>query len=185
MAHQGHSVGQAIGLITGLKDRLHGVQLLAPQIRLRPTMLHTLPQYRPLRPLGEIVVPIEVLDLVAAQDRFDHAAIALRQDVAEREEFFVIGQAARHRLAVFAHMALVAVGGNTQRAAFHRFQHEAAHFLHFCAGRLALHRFFAHHVVAHRDMAHQTADVDAHFALKVVEIFAVAMPVPLHTLLQS
>ena len=66
-----------------------------------------------------------MFDLVAAQDRFDHPGIALAQDIAEREKLVVVGQAARHRLAVLAHMAVVAVGRHAQGAAFHGIEHQA------------------------------------------------------------
>ena len=43
---------------------------------------------------------------------------------------------------------------------------------------------FAHGVVAHRDVTHETAHVNADFALEVIEIFTVAMPVPFDALFQ-
>ena len=60
-------------------------------------------------------------------------------------------------------MALVAVGRDTKRAAFHRFQHQGAHLLNLFGRSFALHRLFPHRVVAHGDMAHQPADVNADF----------------------
>ena len=57
--------------------------------------------------------------------------------------------------------------------------------MHFRAGGLALDGLFAHGVMAHGDVADQTADIDADLAFEVVEILAVAMPVPFHALLQS
>ena len=82
-------------------------------------------------------------------------------------------------------MAVVAVGRHAQGAAFHGIEHQALHLLHFCAGGLALHRFFAHGMMAHGDMTDQAADVDADLAFEVVEILAVAMPVPFDALIKG
>ena len=128
-------------------------------------MLQALPENRSLGALCQLAVEFKVLDFVAAQDGLDHSAVALRQHVAERKKLFVVGQSAGHRLAVFAHMTLIAIRGNSQRAPFHGFQDETAHLLDFFSSRLTLHRLFAHHVVANGDMAHQPADVNADFAL--------------------
>ena len=81
-------------------------------------------------------------------------------------------------------MAVVAVGRHAQGAAFHGIEHQALHLLHFRAGGLALHRFFAHGMMAHGDMTDQAADVDADLAFEVVEILAVAMPVPFDALFE-
>ena len=54
-------------------------------------MLQALPKNRPLRALRQRAVELKVLDLVAAQDGLDRSGVALRQHVAEREKFFVVG----------------------------------------------------------------------------------------------
>ena len=61
----------------------------------------------------------------------------------------------------------------------------AAHLLDFFSSRLTLHRLFAHHVVANGDMTHEPADVNADFALQVVQVFAVTMPAPFDSLFQG
>ena len=43
MAHQRHRVRQSVSLIAGLKNRLDGIELLAPKIGLRPAVLQALP----------------------------------------------------------------------------------------------------------------------------------------------
>src|SRR5262249_36269756 len=141
--NQRNGVREPIGLITGAENRLHGGKLLAPEIGLDPAMLQALPQNRPLATLSERAVKFKVLDFIASQDRLDHSTVALGHYVAKREQLFVVGQSARHRFAVLAHVTLVAIRGDSQRATLHRFEDESAHLLHFSSSRFALHRLFA------------------------------------------
>ena len=73
-------------------------------------MLQALPEDRSLRPFCQLMVKFEMFDLVAAQNGFDNATVALGKNIAQREQLIIIGQTTRHRLAVLAHMTLVAVG---------------------------------------------------------------------------
>ena len=52
-------------------------ELLAPKIGFDPPVLQTLPQNRPLRSPGKLVVPFEMLDFVPAENRFNHPSVAL------------------------------------------------------------------------------------------------------------
>src|SRR5207253_7016363 len=82
VAHQRHRMGKSIGAISVAENRLDSIQLLAPEIGLRPAMLQALPEDRPLRALRQHVIKSKMFDFVAAQNRFDHTGIALRQNIA-------------------------------------------------------------------------------------------------------
>ena len=58
---------------------------------LRPAVLEALPEHGSLGAFGKLMIEIEVLDFVAAQNRFDDAAVALRQHIAKSEELLVVG----------------------------------------------------------------------------------------------
>src|SRR6266480_1041231 len=177
-------MGKPVGPITIPKNRLDSIELLAPQIGLGPAMLQALPENRPLGALRKLMVELEMLDLVAAQDSFDNSRVPFRQHIAKSEKLFVIRQSACHRFAVFAHMALVAVRGDPQRAAFYRFDDEPAHLLNFFGRCLALHRLLAHDVMPDGDMSYQPADIHSDLTFKVIQVFTVTVPGPFHALLQ-
>src|SRR5438445_11749858 len=113
-------MGKPVGPVTIPKNRLDGVELLAPQIGLGPAMLQALPENRPLGALRQLMVKLEMLDLVAAQDRFDNSRVPFRQHIATSEKPFVIRQSPRRRFAVLAHMAPVAGRAAPHRAASSR-----------------------------------------------------------------
>src|SRR5438093_8690102 len=160
-------MGKPVGPVTIPKNRLDGVELLAPQIGLGPAMLQALPENRPLGALRKLMVELEMLDLVAAQDSFDNSRVPFRQHIAKSEKLFVIRQSACHRFAVFAHMALVAVRGDPYRSAFYRFDDEPAHLLNFFGRCLALHRLLAHDVMPDGDMSYQPADIHSDLTFNV------------------
>ena len=182
---QGNRLGQAVGTVAVTENPRHRVQLLLPQRRLGPAMVHALPDDRPLRPAGQVVVGVEVLHLVAAEDGLDDAAVELAEHVAQSVQLIVVREPAGHGLAVFPHVPLVAVGGETQGAGIHGVPHQALHLVHFARGGRSLHRLLAHDVLAHGDVAHQAAGVDAESSLQRVEILAVGVPAPGHSLFQG
>jgi hypothetical protein len=57
------------------------------------------------------MIEIKMLNFIAAEDRFDDAGVALGKNIAQSKKLLVIRQAARHRLPVFAHVPLIAIGG--------------------------------------------------------------------------
>ena len=82
MPDQRDRVRQAVSSVTFAKNRLDRIELFAPEIRLDPAVLQALPQHGTLGALREGVIKLKVFDLIAAQNRLDHAGIALCQDIA-------------------------------------------------------------------------------------------------------
>ena len=101
---------------------------------------------------------------VAAAARLDDAGAHLAQHVGEREDLLLVGPQRRDVHALRVVMALVARHREAERAAFHAVAHDVLHLLDFVIGRGALLALVAHHVVAHRRMADQRADIDAEIA---------------------
>ena len=73
-------------------------------------------------------------------------------------------------------MALVARHRQPQCAGLHPITYEILHLLDFVIGRRALLAVVAHHVMAHRRVADQIADVDAEMMIELVEILRHSLP---------
>ncbi len=73
-------------------------------------------------------------------------------------------------------MALVARHRQAERARLHAVAHEVLHLLDLGVGGGALLAFVAHHVIAHRGVADQIADIDAQVMIELVEILRHRFP---------
>ena len=156
----------------------------------RVDLLHLLlPLAGPAHRLAEIVVDDgaagrlaeaahqRVLHLGAvAAARLDDAGAELAQHVAEREDLLLVGPDRRDVDALRVEMALVARHRKAERAGLHAVAHEALHLLDFVIGRGALLAVVAHHVIAHRGVADQVADIDAEVVVELVEILRERLP---------
>ena len=185
VADEGDRLGQSVGAVAVPEYPRHRVELLLPEGRLGPTVVHALPDDGALGPAGEFVVVVEMLHPVAPEYGLDDAAVALPQHVAKGEQLLVVRKPAGHGLAVFPHVPFVAVGGEPQGAGIHGLPHQALHPLHLARGGLSLHRLLAHDVLAHGDVPHQASGVDPEPAFQRVEILAVGAPTPSDPLLQG
>lgn len=82
-------------------------------------------------------------------------------------------------------MPLVAVRRKTQRPALHGVPHQPLHLFNLLGRGGSLHGLLAHDVLAHRDVAHQPAHIDADFPFQGVQIIAEGVPAPGNSLLQN
>ena len=76
-------------------------------------------------------------------------------------------------------MALVARHRQAERAALDAVAHDVLHLLDFVVGRGAPLALVAHHVVAHRRMADQIADIDAEMLVEPVHVLRDRLPIDL------
>ena len=106
----------------------------------------------------------------------NEAGAEIAQHVAEREDFLLVGPDRRDVDALRIEMPLVARHREAERACLHAVTHQTLHLADLvvrCGAFLAL---VAHHVVTHRGVADQIADIDPEMVVHLVEIFGEALP---------
>ena len=126
------------------------------------------PRHQPVIELGR-----------AAAARLDDAGAHLAQHVAEREDLLLVGPQRRDVDALRVVMALVARHREAERAALHAVAHDVLHFLDFVVGGGAPLALVAHHVIAHRRVADQGADIDAEVLVEPVHVLREGFPIDL------
>ena len=104
-----HGMGAQINAVPRAKDGNHCVELLRPPCRRSRAIHHTLPNHWALSASSDLLVHFKMFATVLPQSQLDRTCIQLAQRIAQTEQFLVVGQAAADRLAVLAHVSLVAV----------------------------------------------------------------------------
>ena len=97
---------------------------------------------------------------VTALGQHEDAVAALAHRLHQRRQLNVVGQPRRHRFAALAVVRRAGAAGKADRAGLHRAAHQRLHLRHFAGRRGARGRIGAHHVSAHRRMAHIRRHVD-------------------------
>jgi hypothetical protein len=123
MSDQRHGVAQTVGAVSLLKRRGRMIELFFPLFGPIGSMDNREADHGPTGAPRPLVVKVEVLGRVLSQRRLNYARIELAEGFAQGKKFFDVGHAARHRLAVLAHMPLVAVGRKPECSGLHALAH--------------------------------------------------------------
>ena len=118
------------------------------------------------------------LDILAAAG-LDRAGADLTQHVAKREDLLLVGPQRRDMNALRVVMSFFARYREAQRPGLHAVTDDILHRLDLVVGGARLLALVAHHVMAHRGMADQIADIDAKALVEMVHVLARRFPVEL------
>jgi hypothetical protein len=114
---------------------------------------------------------------ILATAGLDRTGAQLAQHVGERENLAFIGPQRRDRHALRIEMTLFARHREAERAGLHAAAHDVLHRLDLRLGGARLLAVVAHHVVAHRGVADQVADIDAEPLVELVHVLRDRLPV--------
>ncbi len=131
--------------------------------------------------LGAVVV--EAAD-AAVGDGLERGAVVAADDVAEREDLVLGGEAARHRAPVAVGMRVRTGQRQAEPARGERLLQEGGDGVDLVVGRRALHRLLAEHVTPERAVADEKPGVDRDLPVEAVEELAEAVPLPGRSLLE-
>jgi hypothetical protein len=109
----------------------------------------------------------------------DDAGAHFAQHVGEREDLLLVRPQGRDVHALRVVMAAVARHRQAERAAFHAVAHDRLHLLQFGVGRDALLALVTHHVIAHRGVPDQRADIDPEMPVEPVHVLREGLPIDL------
>ncbi len=158
----------------GLLDALHvGLPLVGLAHRLRQAVVDDGAPGGLGKPPDHAVLQLDIL----AAAGLDRAGAQLAQDVAEREDFGFVGPQGRDVDALRVVMALLARHRETERASLHAAADDLLHLLDLRVGGARFLAVLAHHVMAHRGVADQVADIDAEPLVETVHVLRDRLPV--------
>ncbi len=167
---------QREGADAGLRGFLEARHVLLPRVGIAHRLAEIVVDDGAARGLGQPRHQAVLQLRRAAAAALDDAGAELAQHVGEREDLFFVGPQRRdvHPLRVV--MALVARDRKPERSGLHAVAHDVLHRLDFIVVGGALLALVAHHVIAHRRVADEVADVDAEASLEPVHVLRDRFP---------
>jgi hypothetical protein len=163
----------------GFLDPRHvDLPLIRPPHRLAQRVVDDHPPARLGEAAHHAVLQLDILPAAG----LDRAGAQIAQHIGERENLTLIGPQRRDRHALRIEMPLLARHRETERAGFHALAHDVLHRLDLVVGRARLLAVVAHHVVAHRGMADQIADIDAEPLVEMIHVLRDRLPVEIDRL---